>query len=120
MTDEFLTAGETNANFISDNTTDVGNCDPADPDTWLVGDFDNDCGPDLKIEIRNVEETGTYVAALTDAANDLPLQRHIGPPPAGSGYSIKHFEIRRYGVTTRSPDGNTRLQTGVFMVFNKF
>lgn len=122
MTDEFLTAGETNANFISDNATDVGNCDP-DPlnsDTWIMGDFDNDCNPDLKIEIRCVEDTGTAVSGLTAAANDLPLQRHIGPPPVGSGYSLKHFEIRRYGVTTTSQDGNTRVQTGVYMVFNKF
>ncbi|MCG6916232.1 MAG: pilus assembly PilX N-terminal domain-containing protein [Deltaproteobacteria bacterium] len=120
MTDDFLTAGETLANFISDNATDVGNCDPADPDTWIVGDFDNDCNPDLKVEIRCVEETGTAVAGLTSAANDLPIQRHVGPPPVGSGYSLKHFEIRRYGVTSTSQDGNTRVQTGVYMVFNKF
>ena len=120
MTDDFLTAGDTLANFISDNATDVGDCDPEDPDTWIMGDFDNDCNPDLKIEIRCVEDTGTAVAGLSNAANDLPLQKHKGPPPVGSGYSLKHFEIRRYGVTSTSQDGNTRVQTGVYMVFNKF
>jgi hypothetical protein len=110
MNDEFLTAGETNAYYDSDELKD----------TFILGDLDRDCNPDTRVQIRYVEETGADVFPAGDPANDLPLQRHIGPPPVGSGYSLKHFEIRRYGVTTTSQDGNTRVQTGVYMVFNKF
>ena len=46
------------------------------------------------------------------AANRLPLQRHIAPPPSGSGFSLKYFEVRRYGVTATSTTGNTRVQVG--------
>jgi hypothetical protein len=136
MTDDFLTAGETDAYYDSDELKDtfIAGCDPGDPATWTgffdpanptvllgyLGDLDRDCNPDTRVQIRYVEETGADVFPAGDPANDLPLQRHIGPPPVGSGYSLKHFEIRRYGVTTTSQDGNTRVQTGVYMVFNKF
>jgi len=39
--------------------------------------------------------------------------------PTGSGYSLKYFEVRRYGVTGRSADGNTTIQVGAWKVFNK-
>lgn len=55
-----------------------------------------------------------------DAANNLPLQRHISPPPEGSGFSLKYFEARRYGITSTSATGNTRIQVGAYKVFNKF
>jgi hypothetical protein len=138
MNNDFLSAGETLANYDSDDLENifVAGCNPAVPTTWtgffdpatpalelgFLGDLDRDCNPDTRIEIRYVhDDTVTpAVAGLSNAANDLPEQRHIGPPPLGSGYSLKHFEIRRYGVTATAQDGNTRVQTGVFMVFNKF
>lgn len=120
MTDDFLMAGEIVANFISDNATDVGNCDPAVPTTWILGDFDADCNPDLRVEIRNIEDTGTAIGGLSTEANNLPPQPHVGPPPIGSGYSVKYFEVRRYGITTTSQNGNTQVQAGAYVVFNKF
>ncbi len=54
------------------------------------------------------------------AANDLPRQRHISAPPPGSGFSLKYFEIRRYGITATSLTGNTRVQVGAYKVFNKY
>jgi Tfp pilus assembly protein PilX len=106
------------------------------PETWLTDDFltadptaasntgainfDGDANVDATVEVRCIEETGTAVADLSNAANDLPVSRHITPPPVGSGYSLKYFEVRRYGVTATSSTGNTQVQTGVWKVFNKF
>jgi len=50
----------------------------------------------------------------------MPHLRHIGPPPAGGGYSMKFFEVRRYGVTATSITGNTQVQIGAWKVFNKY
>jgi hypothetical protein len=72
------------------------------------------------VEARCIEETGATIASLSDAANHLPQQRHIGPPPASSGYSLRYFEIRRYGVTATSTTGNSQIQVGVWKAFNKF
>jgi Tfp pilus assembly protein PilX len=72
------------------------------------------------IEVRCIEKSGTAVAELSTAANTLPLQPHKAPPPSGSGYSLKYFEVRRYGITATSSDGNTQVQVGAYKVFNKF
>jgi len=72
------------------------------------------------VEVRCIEETGTSIPALSAAANHLPQQRHVGPPPARSGYSLRYFEVRRYGVTATSTTGNSQIQVGVWKVFNKF
>jgi hypothetical protein len=102
---------------------------------WLTDDFliadptaanntvvSNDPGgqPVATIETRCIEDSGTDIAALSAAANNLPKQKHISPPPTGSGYSLKYFEVRRYGVTATSTDGNTRIQVGAWKVFNKY
>jgi len=57
---------------------------------------------------------------LSPEADALPLQSHIAPPPEGSGYSLKHFEVRRYGVTASSADGNSQIQVGAWKAFNKY
>ena len=88
-------------------------------------DFDGDGTNDAAVEIRCIECSGdpcigTGIAGLSTAANSLPNGLpHRGPPPPGSGYSMKHFEVRRYGVTTGSATGNTQIQAGVYKVFNK-
>ena len=98
--------------------------------TWLTGDLltepenatptpeevdiDGDGTNDATVEIRGVVDD----QAKADA-NKLPKQRHIVPPPPGSGYSMKYFEVRRYGVTVTSATGNSRIQTGVWKAFNK-
>ncbi|MDD5724079.1 MAG: hypothetical protein PHY29_10150 [Syntrophales bacterium] len=98
------------------------------PNTWLTTNFltaDEDAAfykadwDDNTVEIRNVEITNTPILALSDEANDLPARPHRGSPPSRSGYGMKHFEVHRYGITTTSPGGNAKIQTGVWKVFNK-
>jgi hypothetical protein len=102
MTGDFLVAGETSAFDV-------------DPDV----DIDSDGASDALVEIRCIEDSGTPVSELSAGANNLPAQLHKAPPPPGSKYSLKHFEVRRYGVTSTSANGNTQIQTGVWRVFNK-
>jgi hypothetical protein len=97
------------------------------PSTWLPTVLTNSSSPytgttgDYTTEIRWIDDTGDDgdIVTLSDSANDLPSRRHIGPPPPNSGYSLKFFEVRWYGVTTSSANGSTRIQTGVYKVFNK-
>lgn len=79
-------------------------------------DTDNDGTDDATVNIYCIQDENSGAAD----ANYAPEQPHQDEPPEGSGYSLKYFEIRRYGVTASSQAGNTRLQSGVFMVFNKF
>ena len=72
------------------------------------------------VEVRCIEGTATPVTGLSNSANKIPPQAHIGPPPTGSGYSLKYFEVRRYAVTGTSDNGNTQIQVGAWKVFNKF
>jgi hypothetical protein len=72
------------------------------------------------IKIRAIEDSGATLFGAGDSADDLPRMRHISPPPAGSGYSVIHFETRRYGITATSQSGNTQVQVGVWKAFNKY
>ena len=58
------------------------------------------------VEARCIEQTGATIPSISDAANRWPRLRHVGPPPPASGYSMKYFEVRRYGVTGTSSTGN--------------
>jgi hypothetical protein len=102
LTDAFLLAGSTVASY-----------------TNATVNFD-DGASDAIAEIRYIENSGTAVAGLSQAANDLPLSSHTGPPPAGSGYSMGKFQAHRYGVTATSATGNAQVQSGVWKVFNKY
>ena len=101
LTDDFLTENQTLAKKIVISNDENGD-------------------PIATVEVRCIESSGTPVAGLANDSNNLPLQPHIGPPPAGSGYSLKYFEIRRYGITAYSTRGNTHIQVGAWKVFNKF
>jgi hypothetical protein len=104
----------TNAFLIADETAAYVNS-PLD----LDGDGNND----VRIEIRCIESTGTDIApagTLSAGANDLPLMQHVTVPPPGSGYSLKYFEVRKYGITGTALNGNTQVQIGAYKVFNKF
>ncbi len=105
------------------------------PTKWMTNDFltenqtlaknivvsnDENGDPVARVEVRCIESSGTPVSGLEDDSNNLPLQPHIGPPPNGSGYSLKYFEVRRYGITAYSTNGNTHIQVGAWKVFNKF
>jgi PilX N-terminal len=106
MTDPFLEAAETSAN-----------------DDRLI-DLDGDGNNDVRIEIRCIEATGTPVVLpdgdLSPGANNLPIMQHITVPPAGSGYSLKYFEVRKYGITGTTLSGGSQVQLGAYKVFNKF
>jgi hypothetical protein len=109
LTDQFLLDGPTAANhrFFS---VDAGGQPVAEvrvrciTDTAVPLDFD----------------TTAESTEADAAANILPLQRHVSAPPEGSGFSLKYFEVRRYGVTATSMTGNTRIQIGAYKVFNKY
>ncbi|HEU18968.1 MAG TPA: hypothetical protein ENO00_06220 [Deltaproteobacteria bacterium] len=101
MTTAFLTAAETTANYTG--TVDVN----------------GDSTDDASVEVRCIESTGTDIGTLSSAANDLPVMSHTGPPPSGSGCSIKYFIVRRYGVTSSNTAGNVQLQVGTWKLFNK-
>ena len=98
------------------------------PTTWLTTTFltaeETDARyssllNDTTVEIRCIESTNTAIPELSGGANDLPARLHRDSPPSGSGYSMKHFEVQRYGITTTPTSGNTNIQTGVWKVFNK-
>jgi len=99
MTNAFLTAAETAA-FSTQNNVAI----------------DSAGAPDVNIEIRCIQNIDSNIAD----ANNLPFQKHIDPPPVGSGYSLDDFEIHRYGITATSTDGSSQVQIGAYKVFNKF
>lgn len=92
--------------------------------TWSSPlDIDGDGANDTTVEIRCIKGTAAPVAGLTPGANDLPVQQHITVPPVGSGYSLKYFEVRKYGITARQGIGAgifSQVQLGSYKVFNKF
>jgi hypothetical protein len=101
LTMAFLTSAETAANYIG------------------AVDVNGDGTDDATVEVRCIEITGTSIGTLSTEANDLPVMSHTGPPPIGSGYSVKNFIIRRYGVTSSTTAGNAQIQVGAWKVFNK-
>jgi len=101
LTDDFLTEDQTLAKKI-------------------VMSNDENGDPVARVEVRCIESSGTPISGLENDSNNLPLQLHVGPPPTGSGYSLKYFEVRRYGITAYSTNGNTHIQVGAWKVFNKF
>ncbi len=89
-------------------------------DSFVINDENGN--PAATVEVRNIvdtDETPDLDAVLTDPANDLPIQPNVASPPEGSGYSMKYFIVRNYGITATSTSGNTVLQAGVWKVFNK-
>jgi hypothetical protein len=83
-------------------------------------DVDGDGVDDALVEIRCVEPTSSRISPLSVEANDIPSDRHIAPPPIGSGYSARHFCTRKYAVTATGLRSNTKLQSGAWKVFNKY
>ena len=102
LTNDFLTADPTEANNTVISSEESGDAVAT-------------------VEVRCIEQTATPIPPpFSDAANNIPRQPHIGAPPAGSGYSLRYFEIRRYSLTATSTNGNTQIQVGAWKVFNKF
>jgi hypothetical protein len=90
-----------------------------DPASAVYGPQDTQIDGDLlaRYRVRYIDVIGT--TSITDLP-DVPSIQHIGPPPVGSGYSVKYFEVRRYAVTSQSATGNSVVTGGVWKVFNKF
>lgn len=100
---------------------DASEC--VDPNGLVIGAF----------RVRKDESTGTPInnwedladfggVAANHPANAFPPKDHVDKPDPGSGDDPKNFEIRRYIMTSYSPD-NTRqviIQEGVYKTFNKF
>ncbi len=127
LDNNFITSAETaayfppagndaNGNGINDNSECL------DANGQVIGTF----------KVRDMESTGTPIATWEDVAefptpgdhpaNDFPLMDHTDAPDPGSGYDPTNFEIRRFIITTYSPDSdkNVVLQEGVYKVFNRF
>jgi len=85
----------------------------------VVVSLDSLGNPVATIEARCITDQA-YTTGLSAEADKLPLQSHIGPPPTGAGYSLRYFEVRRYGITGKSTDGNSTIQVGAWKVFNKY
>jgi len=93
---------------------------------FLTSDPDDETGngfyvnPEATLEVRNIVDTaGVDFAGLSNNADDLPLRLNEEPPPEGSGYSMKFFIVRNYGITATSINGNTVIQVGAWKIFNK-
>ena len=99
-------------------TDDFLMADPEAANNTVVSN-DADGQPVATIEARCVTLTASDTD-LSQQADSLPLQSHIAPPPEGSGYSLKYCEVRRYGITASSTNGNSRIQVGAWKVFNKY
>ncbi len=126
LTNAFLTAGQTVAFFPPGGNDANGNginddSECIDPNGIVVGSF----------KTRAIEITSTAVVTWEDLdggdpdehpANNFPPKLHNDKPDPGSGYDQTNFEIRRYAITTYSPDVNTNtiLQEGTYKVFNTF
>lgn len=91
--------------------------------TWNSISTDAAGVPLATLQIRCIENNaagGGVTAIFNDVADEMPAMSHKASPPEGSGYSVQHFEVRRYSITSTSNAGNTVLQTGVWKVFNKY
>jgi len=120
------------ADVNGNGINDISEC--VDPNGLVIGSF----------KVRDIEATGTPIAGWEDLpdnpsqteqdehpANRFPdgLAHVDKPDPASLGDADpdtvndeRNFEIRRYVITSYSPDitKNAILQEGTFMVFNNF
>ena len=87
-------------------------------DSFVINDENGN--PAATVEVRNIVDTaGVDFAGLSNNADDLPLLLNEDSPPEGSGYSMKYFKVRNYGITATSINGNTVIQVGAWKIFNK-
>ncbi len=139
LTTAYLTNSETTAFFPgngtdanANNINDTSEC--VDGTGRVLGSY----------KVKNIEATGTPINNWQDIANfkntgailpvdhpanNTPVMRHKDKPDpvsesnmAEKGYDPKNFEIRRFAITSYSPenDRSAVLQQGTFKVFNKY
>lgn len=83
-------------------------------------------------KVRDMDPSSTPIVGWDDLAagddgiahpaNNFPPLSFRDKPDPGSGYDPKNFEIRRFVITSYSPDAtrNIVIQEGTYKVFNKF
>lgn len=132
MTNDFLSESETEAN----NTLFYG-ADNKKYDTLALLEGAN-TNLVATLRVRCIEDNATDASgekavtpifgsedlvgstgAVYPIADEMPAMSHQTSPPAGSGYSVKYFEARRFSLTVTSENG-TIVQSGVWKVFNKY
>ncbi len=101
---------------------------------WMTdafhADIENDAATAVLDNKTMIDENGDPLGTLAfrpiqdedeaaAAANNLPVQRHEVSPPEGSGHGMKFFVIKRFGVTSVSPDGSRQIQSGAWVLQNK-
>ncbi|MDL2320863.1 pilus assembly PilX N-terminal domain-containing protein [Desulfosarcina sp. OttesenSCG-928-B08] len=77
-----------------------------------------------KLQIRNIvdfEETPSDYTPVFGGgvADTIPPVPHFGTPPAGTGYSAKSFQVRRFSITVTTDNGAI-VQAGVWKAFGKY
>lgn len=113
---------EARENFLQWMTTDFLTAVPEDDTGNGFGVFqvnDDNGNPVATIEVRNIVDTAVDFGTLSNNADNLPLLLNETAPPEGSGYSMKYFKVRNYGITATSTNGNTVIQVGAWKIFNK-
>jgi hypothetical protein len=116
LTDAFLLAARTTAGVVRTSTNSGGQTVATVEVRCIYDNVEEGVAPPSPPN----ENLSAPVSGLSAAANTVPSQRHISSPPEGSGFSLKYFEVRRYGITATSETGNTRVQVGAYKVFNKY
>lgn len=101
--------------------------------SWLTDDFlatpvtTTKDSRTVKDPLSNNPLAEVVILAIQDVDPDLaakhrlPLQPHVTEPPAGSGYSLGHFQVRRFSVTstTSAETGRSEIREGVWRAFHK-
>jgi hypothetical protein len=83
-------------------------------------DTDGDGIADFDVEVRFIKDTTDILSNLSDFANDVPVEKHTGPPPPIiPPSSMTQFIIRKFAVSVTAVDGRSRMQAGGFRIFNK-
>jgi hypothetical protein len=83
-------------------------------------DIDGDGTDDVIVEARFIKDTSGGLDDLSTFANDVPQEKHTGPPPPIiPPSSMTQFIIRKFAVSVTAVDGRSRLQAGGFRIFNK-
>lgn len=117
LTDAFLIANDIDAQVIIDDANlDIDGDGTDDANV----DIDGDGTGDFQIEIRRIYSGLPHAGTLSTAANNLPGMPHISIPPIDSPYSLKKYEIRKFGITGTASNGCSIVQLGTYKAFNKF
>ena len=127
LTTAYLTNAETTAFFPAAGTDANGNgindlSEFVDSSGNVIGSYKVKNIVSSTANITGWEDLASFGAAANHPANNAPTISHRGKPDPGTGYDPKNFEVRRYVITSYSPNNDRKvvLQEGTYKVFNKF